>query len=47
MEMTLQATDACIEVQKSSHLFGKEAQLGGLKNKQMNRMLGLCKGFLA
>jgi hypothetical protein len=39
MEMTPPATDACIEVHKSSHLFGKKYSLVASS--------GHCKGFLA
>jgi hypothetical protein len=44
--MTMDAVELCVQAQESSHLFGKEVELVGLKTASMNGQQGWCKGFV-
>jgi hypothetical protein len=44
--MTLPATDACIEVHKSSHLFGKKYSLVASRINKQIECLDIAKDFL-
>lgn len=44
--MTMNAVELCVQAQESSHLFGKQVELFGLKTASMNGEKGWCKGFV-
>jgi len=43
--MTLEVVDMCIHASKTSHLFGKDIELHGLKTETMNGKRGVVGGF--
>jgi hypothetical protein len=43
--MTMEVVDMCIRAARSSHLFGKDVELHGLKNVDMNGLKGVAGGF--
>lgn len=44
-KMTLKVAEMCIAASQSSHFFGKEVELFGLKNESMNGKRGIGRGF--
>jgi len=46
-KMTLKVAEMCISAAQSSHFFGKEVELFGLKNESMNGKRGIGRGFQA
>ena len=44
-KMTLKVVDMCITAAQSSHFFGQEVELFGLKNEAMNGKCGIGRGF--
>eukprot|EP00978_Attheya_sp_CCMP212_P003707 scaffold7843_cov47-Attheya_sp.AAC.2 len=46
-DMTMKVVDMCIPAAQSSHLFGKQVQLYGLRNESMNGKIGTAKGYIA
>ena len=44
-DMTLKVVDMCINAAKTSHLFGQEVQLQGLKTIEMNAKVGIVGGY--
>jgi hypothetical protein len=45
-KMTLKAGSMCVDAHKSSHFFGKEVELHGLKAAHMNGKRGVARGYI-